>query len=121
LSTSTIGLAQLPAADVEALADRFLDHIAAVLDGEVPVAGMNVEEPDIVVAILRGKAPGTTARFAGIEDANVVSLLDATQFFADRIEYIERDHRASFLWIDLWVEITALRRSSRAWFRPMVS
>jgi hypothetical protein len=62
-------------------------------------------EAVIVVAVLRGKAPGATARFAGIEDANVVSLLDAAQFLADRIEYIERDHEASFRLVGLWVNV----------------
>lgn len=90
-------LAQFPAAEVEPFADRFLDHIAAVLDGEVPIAAVNVDEPDVVVAVLGSKAPGAATRFAGVEDANVVSLLDAAQFLADRIEYFERDHGASFL------------------------
>jgi hypothetical protein len=90
--------AQFPTADIEAVTDGLLDHIAAVLDGEVPLAGVNIDEPDIVVAVLGSKTPGAAARFAGIEYADVVSLLDPAKFLTDRIEYFKRDHGASFLW-----------------------
>ena len=64
------------------------DDVTPVLDGEIPVAPVDVEEAHVVVAVARGKAPRPASRFAGIKDLNPEIRLDFFQALANFSLYL---------------------------------
>ena len=61
---------------------------------------MGVDEAHVVVAVLRGEAPGAAARLAGVEDFYPFGLFDAVKlgnyFLSDVFVYVHRAILAVF-------------------------
>jgi hypothetical protein len=71
--------------------------VAMRVDGEVPARLSQVEEPDVVVAVLRGEAPGPIAGFDREKDDDLLGAGDGIQFLPGRGESSPDRPASSFL------------------------
>ena len=83
LHQETQSLANVPAADVEVVADRQLDDVASRMDAEIPVGGVGVDESHVIVAVGRRKAPGSAAAFDGEQHPHMMVRLDVCDLRLD--------------------------------------
>ncbi len=60
-----------------------LEHVALIVQRQVPVHGTDVDKAHVVNRITRSKTPGAAARLAGVDDADGLITLEPTQFSLD--------------------------------------
>ena len=71
------GLPKVPTGKIEVIViDLEIDGIGRGENAEVAVFWPHVEKANIVIAVSGGKPPGTTSRFAGIEDLESMFFLE---------------------------------------------
>src|SRR6185503_2242529 len=82
-------LSYVPPTEIDLIDDRLFNNVPPCLqvDGEVPMWRANVNESYVVVAVARGKAPGTTAGFNCAQDANITRRLDHLESVSDFSPY----------------------------------
>ena len=79
------GLAEFPSGDVQVVGEHFFDDVSLVVDGEIPVAGVDVDEADVPIGICAGESPGAGSGFNGKDDLAVVLGFDPVELGLDLV------------------------------------
>ena len=74
-------LGEVPPVDIQRVVDRQFDHITVFLKPQIRIFRADVDEPYILVAVRRGKAPCPAAGFDRQQDPHILCLFNLSQFF----------------------------------------